>query len=394
MNEEREAAVLGVLEVELPPSTVDLDRALRVGRRRERTRRVVAAGALAGVVVVAGIGLVAVIRPSDSSPAGPAAKGTPSPTPSACVATRLAGPAGATATYISPNGRFVVGTTDADPAVALLWTDGSAAPLSLPAGVGAEPHAVNDDGVVVGLARRGNRTLPFVIRGGAYAELSLPSGAEGAAHGVNAHGDAVGEVFWPNGDSKAVKWPASGSAVTLASDGQWANAHAIADDGTVLGTLGDGDKPYAWAPDGTGRTLPTPPGSTGGKVFGVAGDYAYGHAGTAPPPTGSNDPTGADRKDAKDAKDAKVDGGGPRWVRWQLSTGAVVEVTGLTASGVDATGTVVGFVRQGDHFAPARWRDGDLKLLPGPDGTEATATGVATSRDGTHLAGGTLMWRC
>jgi hypothetical protein len=54
MTEERAAAVLRVLEAELPPSTVDIDRAVRAGRRRERTRRGLAAGALAGVTVFAG----------------------------------------------------------------------------------------------------------------------------------------------------------------------------------------------------------------------------------------------------------------------------------------------------------------------------------------------------
>jgi hypothetical protein len=392
MSEERDAVVLRVLEAELPPSTVDIDRAVRAGRRRERRRRGLAVGAaLAGVVVAAGAGLVAVNREPD--PPGPVlgSTSTSASVPSACVATRLAGPAGATASYISPNGRFIAGGTDADPIVPLLWTDGSAAALPVPAGVGAEPHAVNDDGVVVGLARRDNRMLPFVIRGGAYAELPVPPAAEGVAHGVNARGDAVGEMWWPNGDSKAVLWPASGQMTTLPATGHGASARAIADDGTVLGTLDDGAVPYAWSPGGTGRALPTPQNSGSGKVFGVAGDYAYGHAGTAPQPTGA---VGADRGTGRDGDQKVVPTSQPRWVRWQLSTGAVVEVTGLTATGVDATGAVVGFVRQGDHFTPARWHDGKITLLPGPDSAEAAGTQVATSRDGTRLAGGTLTWRC
>jgi uncharacterized membrane protein len=363
MSEERAAAVLRVLEAELPPSTVDIDRALRVGRRRERGRRGLAAGALAAVAVVAGVGLVAVDRAPHPPPDRPAASATRSASASApaCVAAVLPGDH-ATAREISPNGRIVVGVTG-DDEVAAVWTDGAFTPLPAPAGSAAEPHGVNDDGVVVGVADQSGRTVPFVVRGGVYSVLSLPSGAQGAAHGVNARGDVVGEVWWPNGNSKAVLWRASGAPVTLASTTAWAGARAIADDGTILGSLDDGATPYAWAPDGTGRALATPDGSKGGKVFGVAGDYAYGPANST-------------------------------WVRWQLSTGAVVEVVGLEAGGVDATGAVVGSTRQDDRFVPVRWRDGRITVLPGIDGAPATAIMVATSRDGTRLAGGNLSWRC
>jgi uncharacterized membrane protein len=282
---------------------------------------------------------------------------------------------------ISPNGRIVVGVTG-DPEVAAMWTDGAITPFPAPAGSNAEPHDVNDDGVVVGVADRSGRTVPFVVRGGVYAVLSLPFGAQGAAHGVNARGDVVGEVWWPNGHSKAMLWRPSGEPVTLASTTAWATAHAIADDGTVLGSLDDGGKPYAWGPDGAGRALATPTGSGSGKVLGVAGDYAYGHASSPEPASSGN------------RKDGMGTANGPRWVRWQLSTGAVAEVSGLEATGVDATGTVVGYVRQDDRFAPVRWRDGRITMLPGLDGAPATATGVATSRDGTRVVGGNLSWRC
>jgi uncharacterized membrane protein len=238
-----------------------------------------------------------------------------------------------------------------------------------------------------------------VIRDGAYAELPLPPGAQGAAHAINKRGDIVGQAFFESGDTRVVLWKAGGSDVTtLPAPAQWPGAHAIADDGTIFGSLGDGHTPYAWAPDGTGRVLPGPPGSNRGKAMGTAGDYVFGHAGT-PAPTG--DP-GASKEDR-----ARDGGGEPRWVRWQLSTGTVVEVTGgLSAYAVDATGAVVGSVRKGAApnvtTGPARWRDGKVAELPGPDGAPATGGVTSVSHDGTRLAGWTgdpnapvpTVWRC
>jgi hypothetical protein len=377
MTEERTAAVLRVLEAELPPSTVDIDRAMRLGRRRERNRRGLAAGVLAGVAALAAAGVVTVTGDGAAPP--PADRlATGGPTERTCAATPLPG-TGLEATAISPDGRFVAGAHEST-TKPVLWTDGPAVDLAVPAGVTATPHAVNDSGVVVGLARRGDRTLPFVVRDGGYAELALPSGASGGvAQGVGADGTVVGEAWWPDGDSRAVRWSASGAATALASTTRWAAAYAVGDDATVYGTLDDGGTPYAWGPDGAGRALPVPAGSTGGKVFGVAGDYAFGHA-------------GALRNGRQDG--AKQSGGDPRWVRWQLSTGAVTELTGLSASGVDATGAVVGSAQRDGHRYPARWRDGAVVEL-------STTVGgvVATSRDGTRLAGLTdgavpTVWRC
>jgi hypothetical protein len=401
MTDERAAAVLRVLEADLPPSSVDIDRAVSAGRRRERTRRVLAAGALAGVTALAGIGVVAVLGGND--PAAPPLKENsaagPTGDPAACVASRLPAPTDWRTAHpgrISPNGRFIVGETG-DPALPLLWTDGALTTPAVPAGVTAKPHDVNDAGVIVGLARRNERTLPFVIRDGAYTELALPSGAEGAAHAINARGDIVGEAMFANGDSKVLVWKAAGGApTTLPSTTKWAGAHAITDDGTVFGTLDDGGTPYVWGPDGTGRALPAPEGSAKGKAMGAAGDYVYGHAGSLPV---QGDPTG-------DKKEREANGGEPRWVRWQVSTGAVVEVKGLFPNAVDSTGTVVGSLRKGASpnitSGPARWRDGKVVEIPGPDGAPGTGEVGDTSVDGTRLVGWTgdvnapvpTVWRC
>jgi hypothetical protein len=390
MTEERAAAALRVLETDLPPSTVDIDRAVRVGRRRERTRRALAAGALAGVAVIAAAGAVTVTGRGDAPPTrDDSVAASTTAAPDTCVPTALPGQAGEIGA-MSPNGRYVVGTTG-DPAVALLWTDGGPATVvPVPAGVAASPHAVNDDGVIVGLARRDDRTVAFVVRGGAYSELPLPSGAEGAAHGVNARGDAVGTAFMANGDTKALLWRVTGGMTALPSDAKWAAASAIGDDGTVFGTLGDGTTPYAWGPNGTGGAMPAIAGSAQGKAMGVAGDYVYGHAGT-PQPAGSTTKENKERN-----------GGEPRWVRWRLSTDAVVEVPGLSATDVDATGAVVGSVRGDGKSMPARWRGERIAVLRGLDGRPGTGSVVATSDDGTRLAGYTgdghatvpVVWRC
>jgi hypothetical protein len=399
MSEERAAAVLRMLEADLPPSTVDIDRAVRAGRRRERARRVLAAGVLAGVTVLAGAGVATVLGGSGTPPArnDPTAA-TATAVPQACVATVLPGQKGEVGA-ISPDGRFVVGAIGV-PAVPLLWTDGPATTVPVPAGVAATPHAVNDDGVIVGLARRNDRTVPFAVRGGAYSELPLPAGAEGAAHGVNARGDVVGVAFWTSGETRPLLWKASGGVTTLRSGTQWATAFAIGDDGTVFGTLGDGAAPYAWGPDGTGRALPTIPGPQQGKAMAVAGDYVFGHAGTAGDPSASGQDRSGQGRSGQDK--GRAGGGEPRWVRWRVSTGAVTEVSGLSATGVDANGAVIGAVRDGETFVPARWRDGKVVELPAVAGSAPTGWVVATSHDGSRLVGhiGTgeattpVEWRC
>lgn len=377
MSDERAAAVLRVLENDLPPSTVDIDRAVRAGRRRERTRRALAAGALAGVTALAGVGAVAVLGDTEKRPA----EQRPAEQPKAQVCANAALPgASGEARAISPSGKYVAAGTDR-PGPPLLWADGAPVVVTVPAGVTATPDAVNDRGVIVGIARHDDRTVPFIIRDGAYAELPLPAGAEGAARGINGQGDVVGWTWVGQDRSNAVVWRGGGAVTTLAADATHASAFAIADDGTAFGSLEDGGVPYSWGPDGTGRAL-----ADRGKAFGVAGDYVYGYNGVQ----AAGRQPGADQK-------AKEGSGQANWVRWQLSTGAVVEVKGLFPNDVDTTGTIVGSVQKGGKTVPARWRDGTVAELPGGVGEV-----YSSSRDGSRLAGWTgdvnaptpTLWSC
>jgi hypothetical protein len=208
----------------------------------------------------------------------------------------------------------------------------------------------------------------------------------------------VGSASFADGTSKALLWKASGGAPTvLPSTSTWADAHAIGDDGTVVGSLEDGGTPYAWGPDGRGRALPGLDGSAKGGAMGAAGDYVFGHVGTVQ--------TDENKNRDKNLRDPGA--GEPRWVRWQLSTGAVVPVAGgLFPTAVDAAGALVGSVTKGAPpkvtTGPARWSDGKVVELPGPGGKPGFGYVSAVSRDGTRLAGWTgdvdaptpTVWRC
>jgi uncharacterized membrane protein len=162
--------------------------------------------------------------------------------------------------------------------------------------------------------------------------------------------------------------PASGTA----------SAQGITDDGMVVGTLGDGNRPYLWRPDGTGAPLPSPDQQTAGKALGVQGSWAFGWA-------------GMDRS-----------GAGVRWVRWNLDTGSVQVVPGVRAMGIAADGTVAGITT--DASAPVIWRGGADTKLPYLGEELSVANSIAINADGKVLVGAAMgplggrtqavVWRC
>ncbi|HLL69547.1 MAG TPA: hypothetical protein VK453_28080 [Micromonosporaceae bacterium] len=413
---------LGALRTrEVPAPHVDVAAVTRAGRARERARwagggvAVAAATAVALVaapVLLSGVGGPGA-QPADRGAAtAAAAPGEPDPAPDALVCTpqRLPVPTGAQApviTGVDPTGRYLAGALgqvdDANPGRALLWTDGQLSVLA-PPGTSAEAVAVNSAGVVVGKSLRAGRSFGWVYRNGTYSELAPPSGLVAVPVAINERGDIAGWA-WAAGDGNetAVVWaadrPATARRLTAAGP---AIASDIADDGTVVGTLGDGTRPYVWAPDGTGRPLAGPDSQSTGKVLAVAGPWAYGWAGTATSPpvarsAPSSPPAGGTAKDKNEA------GSVPRWVRWHLPTGQVEVLSGIDPAGINATGLVVGTLGSAQTGGPAVLRDGAPVALPRLEERYNRGTASVISDDGRTIAGdnwandapGELVrWRC
>jgi uncharacterized membrane protein len=299
---------------------------------------------------------------------------------------------------MDPSARYIIGAfpagVSAAPA-AVLWTAGGASVLAAP-GSEPEPRAVNASGVVVGRSQRDGNSFAWWYRDGTFRELPRPAGATDTwADAINAQGDIVGVASDRSGRWQPVIWPAADRSAMriLSPDEPIAGAFALADDGTAYGTLGDGDAPVTWAPDGTMTELPVPGGGSGGKVLGVAGDWAYGWAGEAPAATGP----------ATTGKKAPPP---TQWVRWHLPSRRVDLLAGIEATGIDAQGVVIGAVSGADGSRkPARWREGSVELLPLTlrGAQQGVSFAVAVSSDGrTIISEGGLphgpsmpvLWRC
>jgi probable HAF family extracellular repeat protein len=133
-------------------------------------------------------------------------------------------------------------------------------------GINLDPHAINDDGVMVG--SKGNQATEF--RDGHWHALKFPD-QDGIATAVNARGDAVGfqgntPVIWSGFNHRRVLALPGG-----ATDG---NAHAVAGDGTAAGNyepVGNFDFPrcFRTLPDGTSTDLGLPPDGEGCFVDGI-----------------------------------------------------------------------------------------------------------------------------
>lgn len=202
-------------------------------------------------------------------PAGAAATTEATPCPAEAVllpAGAVAGSIGAT----DPTGRYQVGEyrgADGQDRFAL-WLDGTPAEVVL--GDGAAPADVNARGEVVGNTNPGDGGWRgWRRKGGQLVSLPVPAGAARAeAVAINARGEVAGQATNGDGwDSRAVVWPVTGAARTLALPPGFNEARAagIDDDGTVVGTVSDWDyenatvrssRAVAWFPEGGWRFLP------------------------------------------------------------------------------------------------------------------------------------------
>jgi len=278
-------------EPPLPPS-IDIGRAMHAGRRRRRLRRAALTGGAVVLTVLAVTAVPVALRAtshktdttaeSSSAPPSPAPASAPTskeptqkPTqelpavavPKSCTAEKLPVPdnvAQALVTAADPTGRFLYGRSypTSGQHQLLLWTDGKATKIDIP---GDDPtiNAANTAGYAVATSLTDDHWAGYVYHGGTATKLP---GGDAWANGINAGNTVVGVKVDPvSGLRQPAVWrtPASQpDLLALPADATNGEARAIDDDGTVVGFVYDNTKPdgraYAWAPDGTGRALPSP----------------------------------------------------------------------------------------------------------------------------------------
>jgi len=383
VNDEFEAQALTPLmrPQAMPPSKVDIMRAVAEGRRRERSRRLltVAAAVAVGAALIGVSAFALDRRPPQIGDELPPSS-TVAPTRNGCGVQRLPTPGNdpATVVAVDPAGRYAVGALDelpgAEPGegVVLLWADGVLQPVAGAPMPHPLPAGVNAAGVVIGNSANASTSVPWMLKDGTFTRLATPPDADRvSADGIDAAGDIVGTASWQQGgrDTKAriVRWSvARPDQVTyLTTSPTIARASSVADDGTIVGhgmQPGNDPQPYVWRPDGTPRLLERSDGKPATGATRTAGDWAIGYY-----------------EDGSTWFD--------QGVRWNLRTGEVRELGTFVPGALDASGRMFGVVmRSTQDTPPAVWKDGTVLELPVlSDGQSAVVT--STSTDGRTTVG-------
>jgi hypothetical protein len=353
---------------EVPPSRLQAADVLVQARRRTRRRNRLAVAVAGGATVLATFGAAAVVRTVVTPPVTAAGPG--------CAVDRLDVPAGTAggvaATGIDPSGRYVIGLTGArDAPRAVLWTGGAATVLP----VAFAPQAVNAAGLIAGFTgpdRHADekRQRPVVYDGTRLVPLPLPDGGVGGvAYAVNTHGDVLGTAVRADGSWIAVRWRTAGT-VAIATTVAGVSGLGLTEDGVAVGFHLPGPQALRWTADGATTALPVPHGADAAAAVTAAGDWAAGDASL--PPTGSKDDLTTQAA-----------------VRWNLRTGAVELISGISGSRVSAAGTIAGTTSTG---ALALWRDGRIFTLPLPAGGSPYRNSLSgISADGHTLVGAVEM---
>jgi hypothetical protein len=412
IDDESAVALLRPLDGEpATASTIDIDRAVREGRRRRRRRtatRSVALVAATGLVIAGGAATVTTLRDTASPTpdpsqdvAGPTASAStppvrrppiataPAAPPTRCDLARLPMPAGmgmAIVTGADPTGRIILGRAylgDGDKQ-ALMWRDGKVQKLPL---VGSDPSLedVNTAGTAVGFefgpGEEGQ--FPVVYRDGTVKRLA---GGKGEAGGINEAGAIAGMLGADRPSGVPARWAGPDSQperLPLPAGYRNGSAVDIDEDGTVVGYLGDQQTPYVWFPDGEHRPLPLPmvdgETPTGGDTSDIRNGWAIGmlHVGVK-----------------------------TRAVRWNVYTGEAVVIPEFTIrpDAVNARGWVVGAAH--DPRGLLRTETGTVTLPGLPQRTGTDTLGVipnTLSDDGRTIAGQSddntdtlraVVWKC
>lgn len=301
MTDDDAAVLLRTLDCEpRTPSTIDIERAVRDGRRRARRRLTAQAGSavVAAALVIAG-GTVAVLvrtggqdnanpdvsptQGGSSAAASPSGRASAPPSASApvqgpvpaaptkCTLSLLPIPDGvrmAIVTGADPTGRLILGRSypGSGSHQVLLWRDGRVQKVPLD-GDDQSLTDINTAGLAVGGTFRPNpgggednlRQVPVAyLPDGRLVNLA-DNAADGSAHAVNEAGAIVGEL-----GRRPVRWASAQGAVEnlpLPPGASLGQASDIDEDGTIVGFVefgNSGERPYVWFADGTHRELPVP----------------------------------------------------------------------------------------------------------------------------------------
>ncbi|MFI5906185.1 hypothetical protein [Dactylosporangium sp. NPDC051541] len=357
------------LTEDLPPSKVDIARAVRDGRRRERNRMLLAAAAC---VVVGAVVIGATAFAADRRPAPPPADEF---VLNGCEVQRLP----TSGTFAAASNQYLAGALDG---TILLWSNGTLRQIEDAPQPDPTPAAVNDSGAVVG---NSGDNAPWLMQDGRFTPLATPPDTTRVSvAAINANGFIVGTAWTPDSKARIVRWnvahPDQVEYVTTSP--AVAYAAGIGADGTIVGRGQDapGDfHAYAWTADGTPMPLNRANGRPAGGASAIAGDWAVG---------------------SYEDGSTWFDQG----VRWNLRTGEAVDLGTFVPSGVDTTGRMFGVLMNGvDETPPAWWKNGEVLLLPVLSAGES-ATVSSMSPDGQTAAGWLyrakndpvtpVRWRC
>jgi|GEM_PF-784731 len=189
------------------------------------------------------------------------------------------------ATDLSPDGRFVVGSLDSGGTYRLDLTTGEV--LSLPP-AGIYATAVSDDGRfvlgAVGVEIDGTTFQEAAIwseESNAWSALgSLPvdgcDSSRSTPQELSADGSVAVGLVWVGCDAHGFRWTSETGMTALESLGNGTNrASVVSADGNLIGGFAQGSfnrTPTAWGPSGSGLLLDPPAGDAVGEIRGISDD--------------------------------------------------------------------------------------------------------------------------
>lgn len=282
MDERGAGALLSPLDEDPPGlSSVDVGRAVSVGRRRRRVRRLGGYAAVAGTTAVVLVGAAAAgtwrggvhRAPGPAAEAGMSMAAQAPPGPGSCTIRRLPLPDGRSMALVTggdPTGRYLLGRTypqnmagDSMGLHIVIWDRLRPTIVSMP-GDDQSLDDINTEGVAVGTSYGSSGgTTAYYYRAGAVAKL--PGGDGAQARAINDAGTIVGTMVGSR-DGTPVRWRSADQAPTplaLPAGMTWGQAVGIDEDGTVVGGVGTSladQRPYVWTADGRGHYLTIPSG--------------------------------------------------------------------------------------------------------------------------------------
>ncbi|MET7425363.1 hypothetical protein [Dactylosporangium sp. NPDC005555] len=359
-------------EDSMPPSSVDLDAALRTGRRRETRNKALAATAVAAAVLIAATGVaMAVNRPPAPRPEKPPKKDWDCTVQTLPSQQRY---------LVDPTGEIVVSWSPGGP-IRMQRGNGPAQEITGLPGADPSPQRVGAGGVLIGsTSLDADHDVGWRYENGQVTTLPAPAGAlRVRPWSVNAAGDVTGWLQ-RSGTSDAqpvindlLLWPASapGTYRLLTLPGAGEASGTVLDDGVVVGGAvvpGSGFIGVVWRPDGTVERLER----LHSNFNGAAGDWAFGNYEAA------NDLNG---------------------FRYNIRTQEFVDLGAFDPGFALAGGRLAGIVRQARGvFAPTVWHDGVTEALPLPPSVtdvEVVSAGNRTIYGRGRMENSTsLVWRC